>query len=171
MTRDVNGMISQQWSPIQMTNAQQSYDIALRSVDSKSRPLFTAIAEVVKAAACDLYGQSTTDDKYVKIVDLIMLRVRSALQKQLSESTSLQTAAYADISKNQIAAISDIVQNLLSTLNEKANADNMQLCKLIVTTAHNAFQEFGTDFSDIISTLRYTIICKMFVSYLHYFYF
>ena len=140
-----------------MTNAQQSYDIALRSVDSKSRPLFTAIAEVVKAAACDLYGQSTTDDKYVKIVDLIMLRVRSALQKQLSESTSLQTAAYADISKNQIAAISDIAQNLLSALNEKANADNMQLCKLIVTTAQNAFQEFGTDFSDIISTLRYTI--------------
>lgn len=131
MGTDFNNRAAMNWGPIQTPNQQAAQQNAVNSVDSKQKPLVRAIASLIQAASADLYA-SNEDRKYRYIVDLILDRVRAALNKQLSDLSDTQLEAVSKQNEALLKAISTstsgIVESAFSKLGvtlDKKQADGI----------------------------------------------
>lgn len=131
MGTDFNNRAAMNWGPIQTPNQQAAQQNAVNSVDSKQKPLVRAIASLIQAASADLYA-SNEDRKYRYIVDLILDRVRAALNKQLSDLSDTQLEAISKQNESLLKAISTstsgIVESAFSKLDvtlDKKQADGI----------------------------------------------
>lgn len=131
MGADFPNRASANWGPIQTPNQQAAQQNAVNSVDAKQKPLVRAIASLIQAASADLYA-SNEDRKYRYIVDLILDRVRAALNKQLSDLSDTQLEAISKQNESLLKAISTstsgIVESAFSKLDvtlDKKQADGI----------------------------------------------
>ena len=131
MGTDFNNRAAMNWGPIQTPNQQAAQQNAINSVDQKQKPLVRAIASLIQAASADLYA-SNEDRKYRYIVDLILDRVRAALNTQLSDLSDTQLEAVSKQNEALLKAISTstsgIVESAFSKLGvtlDKKQADDI----------------------------------------------
>ncbi len=131
MGTDFNNRAAMNWGPIQTPNQQAAQQNAVNSVDSKQKPLVRAIASLIQAASADLYA-SNEDRKYRYIVDLILDRIRAALNTQLSDLSDTQLQAVSKQNEALLKSISTstsgIVEGAFSKLGvtlDKKQADDI----------------------------------------------
>ena len=131
MGSDFNNRAAMNWGPIQTPNQQAAQQNAVNSVDLKQKPLVRAIASLIQAASADLYA-SNEDRKYRYIVDLILDRVRAALNTQLSDLSDTQLEAVSKQNEALLKSISTstsgIVESAFSKLGvtlDKKQADGI----------------------------------------------
>lgn len=114
MGTDFNNRAAMNWGPIQTPNQQAAQQNAVNSVDSKQKPLVRAIASLIQAASADLYA-SNEDRKYRYIVDLILDRVRAALNTQLSDLSDTQLEAVSKQNEALLKAISTSTSGIVES--------------------------------------------------------
>ena len=114
MGTDFNNRAAVNWGPIQTPNQQAAQQNAVNSVDSKQKPLVRAIASLIQAASADLYA-SNEDRKYRYIVDLILDRVRAALNTQLSNLSDTQLEAVSKQNEALLKAISTSTSGIVES--------------------------------------------------------
>ena len=83
--RDINGMQAQNW-PVKDTSLTEKVRDNLKSLvsDPKLRNLYEALTNVIIASVKDSYGKSS-DKKYIYQSDMLMARVRKAIDDKLSD--------------------------------------------------------------------------------------
>ena len=106
-------MKAQEWKKLDVSKIDSVQSSA--SGFSEQTKLFNDIKELIKQATITLYGTAATEDKYVKIVQLIMTRVSKQLQK-------------LDISDDSILEkIETAIDKYLKEKNIKISSDNSEL--------------------------------------------
>ena len=83
MARNIDNMTAQNWKQIDTSAIDKVQS------SSKNKQLINDIKKIVSSAVISLYGNAQTDDKYIKIVNLIMLRIEAALADLTIDDTDV----------------------------------------------------------------------------------
>ena len=148
---DFNNRAAVNWGPIQIPNQQREQQNAINSVDPKQRPLVKAIAALIQASSADLYG-TNADRKYRYIVDLILDRIRAALNNQLSDLSDAQIESITKQNEVLLKTISETTSGIVQSAFEKipVNVDKKQ--------AESFLNQFNSKLESTVASLKDKII-------------
>lgn len=144
--RDVNGMRSANWGKLDTSDIQ----LPKTDIDSKSsnievhNAICSSIKQMLEQAISALYGDQK-QKKYIKIVDMLMLRIRGALQKlyeqnaqkldevneKINDALDNMSASFKKIidendKKSNALKLQEIQKALFQAINEKLSENNSQ---------------------------------------------
>lgn len=117
---DNNGMIPQQWKTLDASKI-QAPNIPEKA---SNKELFESIKILIQQAIQTIYSDASSDDKVIKVVDLIILRVRGAL---IDYNKQLQT----DILENLELKINEFITKNTSNLNQNNQQNKIDKEQLV----------------------------------------
>jgi hypothetical protein len=151
---DLNNQQASSWKKLNATAGEAATAGALKSVQTEDKKLIEAVADVIAGYAKDLYGKSSTDDKYVSIVDLILKRLKLILSDCMetiendgleSFKTAILDALSAKLEEQKVAINSSydsIIKDILDAIKDK-------LEKQIADTKNELEDLFSTKLNEL----------------------
>lgn len=121
-SRDINGMTAQNW---RSANTKRIAAEKL-TVKNDNIKLFDAIKNIVSSAVEEIHG-SAADDKYRYIVDLIMMRVRAAIETALIDNNTILINDIQSKIGDIIANNNDLIDYIADSTQAKLVSSNTVL--------------------------------------------
>ena len=142
--RDINGMQAQNW-PVKDTILTEKVRDNLKSLvsDPKLRSLYEALANVIIASVKDSYGDSS-DKKYIYQTDMLMARVRKAIDEKLSDlQVDNIKQLVADSTKQTSNILSELLLASFKTLSVSIDKDAQnELVSKIAVVVDKLLQDY-----------------------------
>src|SRR5574344_2012035 len=80
---DRNGQKPQNWSKLKSNFSEANLNKGLKNIEDEFKPLLKAIFEIMFGSLSDIKNNSSTDNKNVKTIDLIINRIDYILEKNV----------------------------------------------------------------------------------------
>ena len=145
MARNNDNMLAANWKALDLSKIDK-----IQSSSNKHKQLFNDIKELIKNAINCIYGTAQTEDKYVKIVNLIMLRIQGALEtlnidneliiENIQKTISDCLAKY-DISNKNTNTESNKNKSESTEDDSTKNIDTKTIIKDLTDSIQNSIQE------------------------------
>ena len=143
--RDVNGMRAAPWPKID-TSAISKVKVSSKCTNEE---LNNAVSQMLVSAVDALYGDSK-DYKYIKIVDMIMLRIRGALS-QLNDQIQKQNAEALN-SSTIVSEMSESLSELIQKSSKKSDEQHLNAVKKIYDAIIQKIQQLSDKIDKISSS-------------------